>query len=71
MLPQKVYEALRWLISVVLPAIAVFLATLDAAWGWGLPIEAILATISGLELFLGAIFGISKVVNDKNEGLDG
>lgn len=68
MLPQKLYEALRWLICVVLPAVAVFLSTLNAAWEWGLPIEAILATISGFELFLGAIFGISKVVNDKNEG---
>lgn len=68
MLPQKLYEALRWLICVVLPAVAVFLSTLNAAWEWGLPIEAILSTISGFELFLGAIFGISKVVNDKNEG---
>lgn len=68
MLPQKLYEALRWLICVVLPAVAVFLSTLNAAWEWGLPIEVILSTISGFELFLGAIFGISKVVNDKNEG---
>ena len=68
MLPQKLYEALRGLICVVLPAVAVFLSTLNAAWDWGLPIEAILSTISGFELFLGAILGISKVVNDKNEG---
>ncbi len=67
MLPQKLYEALRWIIAVVLPAVSVFLSTLNAAWNWGLPIEAILATISGAELFLGAIFGISKVVNDNTE----
>lgn len=67
MLPQKLYEALRWIISVVLPASSVLFATLANAWGWNVPVDAILTTISGIGLFLGAIFGISKVVNDKNE----
>ena len=65
MLNQKVYEALRWIIAVVLPALGVFFATLAKAWGWNLPTEAILTTISATGLFLGAIFGVSKVMNDK------
>lgn len=68
MLPQKLYEILRWVISVVIPAVGVLLTTLVGAWGWDIPLEAILATLSGLALFLGTIFGISKVVNDKTEG---
>lgn len=67
MLPQKVYEALRWLISVILPAIGSLLSALNAAWNWNLPIDAILSTLVAVELFLGAVFGISKVVNDKGE----
>lgn len=67
MLPQKLYEALRWIVIIVLPAIGTLFATLASAWGWDLPVEAILTSISALDLFLGAIFGISKVVNDKSE----
>ena len=64
-LPNKVYEVLRWLIWIVLPAIGVLLTTLTNAWGWNLPLDAILATLSGIELFLGTILGIAKISNDK------
>lgn len=64
MLNQKVYEILRWVIIIVLPAIGTFFSTLESAWGWNVPVEAILTTLSAISLFLGTIFGISKVVND-------
>ncbi len=67
MLPDKVYEVLRWLIAVFLPAHGVFFSTLAEAWHWNLPTEAILTTLSAVELFLGAIFGISKVIYDRKE----
>lgn len=67
MLNQKLYEALRWIVIIVLPAIGTFFATLAAAWGWNVPVEAILTSISALSLFLGSIFGISKVVNDSTK----
>ena len=58
---DKVYEVLGWLVSVFLPALAVFFATLVKAWEWNLPTEAILTTVSAVELLLGTIFGIPKV----------
>lgn len=70
MLNQKLYEALRWIIWIVIPAIGVLLTTLNSAWNWGLPLDAILATMSAISLFLGTVLGISKVANDvkvKNE----
>lgn len=67
MLPDKVYEVLRWLIAVFLPALGVFFSTLAEAWHRNLPTEAILTTLSAVELFLGAIFGISKVIYDRKE----
>lgn len=69
MLNQKVYEALRWIIAIVIPAFSVFLATLAKAWGWNIPIDAILVTLDAAALFLGTIFGISKLENDKKGGM--
>ena len=67
MLPDKVYEVLRWIVAVFLPALGVFFSTLAEVWGWDLPTQAILTTLSAIELFLGAIFGISKVIYDRKE----
>lgn len=64
-LPQWLYETLRWIVSIVLPATASLIAGLNTAWNWGLPIEAILATFSGVEVFLGAVFLGAKIINDK------
>lgn len=63
-LPQVAYEILRWVVSIVLPAVATLIAALNAAWNWNWPIEAILATFSALETFLGAVFLGSKLVSD-------
>ena len=65
MLPQKVYEALRWVIAIVLPAISLLIATLANIWEWDIPSENICLTLDAIALFLGTIFGISKVMNEK------
>lgn len=64
-LPQIVYEVIRWLVSVVLPAVETFFATVANAWGWNLPIEAILTTLTAVETLLGALFLSAKYKNDK------
>lgn len=64
MLPQKIYETIRWIIAIVLPAISLLITTLANVWGWNIPAEQICLTIDALALFLGAIFGISKIKND-------
>lgn len=66
-LPQRIYEALRWIIAVILPAISTLISALNSAWNWGLPIDAILSTFSATELFLGTVFGISYIQNKKGE----
>jgi len=67
-LPPMVYEALRWIVGIVLPAIATLLAGLNQAWNWNLPIDAILATFSIVETFLGVVFLGSKIATDKRNG---
>lgn len=69
-LNQKLYEVIRWLVAIVLPAIIVFFDTLANAWGWNIPVEAITTSLSAFELFLGTIFGISKLSHDKAEALE-
>jgi hypothetical protein len=61
MLPDKVYEAL------FMTALGVLFSTLTEARHWDLPTEAIFTTLSALGLFLGTIFGISKVICDRKE----
>ena len=60
-LPQWMYESLRWIVSIVLPAIATLIAGLNAAWQWNLPMDAILGTFSAVETFLGAVFLGAKI----------
>ena len=64
LLPTWAYEGLRWVVSIVLPAVATLISALNAAWGWGWPIEAILATFSAVETFLGAVFLGAKIVSN-------
>ena len=64
-LPTKVYEALRWLVSIVLPATSALIVGLNKVWGWDLPINAIVVTFSLVETFLGVVFLGSKIITDK------
>lgn len=61
MLSDKVYEAL------FMTALGVFFSTLTEARHWDYLQKLYLRTLSALELFLGTIFGISKVICDRKE----
>ena len=63
-LPSWLYEGLRWLVAIVLPAVATLISALNAAWQWEWPIEAILATFSAVETFLGAVFLGAKIASN-------
>lgn len=57
-LNNKVYDVLKWIVIIVLPALSVLYGTLAKIWG--LPYEAeIPLTINAIDLFLGALIGIS------------
>ena len=63
-IPNKIYDVLKWLVLVVFPAITVFYCTIDNLFGWGF--SEIVATISAaLCTFIGAIIGISTAEYNK------
>ena len=67
MLNQKLYEIIRWTIAIALPAIGVLLTSVNTIWSLNWPAEEISLTLDAAGLFLGTIFGISKIEHDKKE----
>ena len=45
LIPSRVYDVLKWLGLIVLPALAVFVNTVGPAWGWT-HVDAIVTTLS-------------------------
>lgn len=64
-LPKRVYEILRWVTWIVLPAIATLISALNSAWNWELPIDSILTSFVAVETFLGGVLGLAKISNDR------
>lgn len=58
-LPDKVYDFVKKLLTLVLPALTVLLTTLGTIYGWD--VGQIVQTIGAVALFLGAVVGISNV----------
>lgn len=67
MLPQTTYETIRWIIAILLPALGVLLITINNIWNLEMPAEQISLTLDAIGLFLGSIFEISKIQNDKKK----
>lgn len=67
MLPQRTYEIIRWTIAILLPALGVLITSINAIWSLDLPAQEISLTLDAVGLFLGTIFGISKIANDKKK----
>lgn len=65
-LPDKVYDVLKWLVVIVLPAIGALYTGLSQIWS--LPYAAeIPATITVVCTFLGAVLCISTAQYNKDE----
>lgn len=55
---NKVYDVLKWVVMIVLPAISALYAGLSGIWGFPYA-EQVVGTISCITVFLGALLGIS------------
>lgn len=63
-LPNGVYDALKWITMILLPAIATLYFALSGIWGFPYA-EQIVGTIAAIETFLGALLGISTLTYNK------
>ena len=65
-LSNRMYDVLKWVCLVLIPAFNVLLSVLDKAWNWGLPVEQIITSTSAVAAFLGAIIGFSTAEYNKH-----
>ncbi|MBR2853927.1 MAG: phage holin [Clostridia bacterium] len=64
-LSNRVYDILKWVVIIVIPAAATAYVSLAAVWGWPFADE-ISKTAAAVCMFLGAILGISSVNYNKD-----
>lgn len=57
-LNNKVYDVLKWVCLIALPALSVLYSALSGVWGWPYA-EEVATTINAVVAFLGAMIGIS------------
>ena len=62
---DKIYDVLKWIAQLFLPALGTFYSALAGIWGFPYG-EQIMATILGVDTFLGAILGISNMQYKKS-----
>ena len=67
MIPNKIYDVLKWFVMIVLPALSTAYVGLAAVWGWPLADE-VAKSSSVICVLLGALLGISTA--EYNKGKD-
>lgn len=71
-LSNKVYDALKWIAQILLPALGTLYFALAGIWGFPYA-EQIIGTITAVDTFLGVLLGIStmqyrKGLNHEEDG---
>ena len=56
---SKVYDILKWVALILLPALSTLYAALSGFWNWPYPKE-ICGTINAIGVFIGAILQVSS-----------
>lgn len=59
MMNNKIYDILKWIAQIVLPALGTLYFALASIWGFPYG-EQIVGTITAIDTFLGAILGVSN-----------
>lgn len=63
-MPDKVYNVLKWITQLVLPAFGTLYFALSTIWGFPYG-EQVVGTCTAIVTFLGAILGISTLQYNK------
>lgn len=65
-LPDKIYDAIKYVVTIVLPALSVFYVGLASIWGWPYADE-VSRTVAVVYTFLCALMGISQLTAKQTE----
>lgn len=65
-LSNKVYDVLKWVAQILLPALGTLYFALASIWGFPYG-EQIIGTITAVDVFLGGLLGISSANYNKGE----
>ena len=57
---NKAYDVMKWVCLILLPAVSVFYAALDGAFGWG-HADVVSTVLAATETLLGSLLGVSTV----------
>lgn len=68
-IPDKIYDLLKWLTMIVLPALATAYVGLASIWGWPYADE-VAKTTAVICTLLGALLGISTAQYNKQQPPD-
>ena len=68
-LNNKVYDVMKWVVMIVLPALSALYVGLGGMWNWPY-IEQVAGSISCVAAFLGALMGISSASYKKEKDLE-
>lgn len=63
---NKTYDVLKWIAQIALPALGTLYAALAVIWGFPYG-EQIVGTISAVDIFLGALLGLSTAKYNKTK----
>lgn len=61
---DKLYNILKWVTLIALPALSTFIFALSNLWGFNATV--IIGSIAALETFLGSLIGVSTYQYNKN-----
>lgn len=64
-LNDTVYDWLKWIAIVALPALSTFIVVIGRIWGWGDMANMVAQTITAVAVLLGALLGISTIQYNK------
>lgn len=67
--PDKVYNILKWVCIICLPAIATLWFTLGKIWGFPYLAE-VEGTIVAIDTFLGALIGVSTIAYNNSKKIE-
>ena len=67
MIPNRIFDILKWISIVALPALSTFIVVLGKIWNWGDIAPMVAQTITAVAVLLGALLGISTIQYNKED----